>query len=182
MRSILSCCLAIATLAGASNAANASVVWQLNNFTFNDGATATGFFRWDEASNKADSWSIVVTPGTLSGYTYDPGSSATFSTASVNSVTFYVGSRQFRLGVTNLDVLDTPSAHLALFAQNIGQVGPNGFLECWNCSPYRTGNAGAYLAAVTPPVNVPEPSTGALGAFGIGLLALARRTAPRGKA
>jgi len=182
MRSILSLCLAVATLAGAGNAAHASVLWQLNDFSFNDGATATGWFRWDEASNKAVAWNIVTTPGTLGGNTYATNNSGTFSIPSVNSVNFYAGTLQFRIGVTNLDVLDTPSAHLALFAQNVGQVGPYGFLECYNCAPYRTGKEGAYLTAVTPSGDVPEPSTIALSALGMGLLAVARRKAPRRKA
>ena len=176
MRSIRSFCLAFATLAGAASAANASVLWQLNDFTFTDGAKVTGWFRWDEASNKAVDWNIVTTPGTLGGHTYTTATSGTFSVPAVESVNFYVGTLQFRLGVTALDLLDTPSAHLALFAHNAGQVGPNGFLECYNCAPYRVGQAGAYLA--TAPVNnVPEPSTVALCALGAGLLAVARRKA-----
>lgn len=170
MRFLLSLCLAFATLVGAGNAANASVLWQLNNFKFDDGARATGWFRWDDTTNTVVEWNIVTNPGSLSGNTYTDANGGTFIVTDFDVLVFYTGSRQFRLGLIDMFALDFPSNHLSLFVQNAGLVGPNGFLECDSCVPYRLGQAGAYLAQT-----VPEPSTVALCLLGTGLLAVARR-------
>jgi hypothetical protein len=156
-----------------SAGAHASVLWELNNFSFNDGATATGWFRWDEAQNKATSWNIATTAGTLSAYTYLETNSKMYTTFAGDDITFYVGNRQFRIGIATADVLDTASAHLALTVHNAGQVGQNGFLECINCAPYREGRAGAFLSADV--TDVPEPSSAALSILALGLLAAVRR-------
>jgi hypothetical protein len=175
MRSILFC-LAFATMGAASGAANASVIWHLNDFSFTDGATAAGWFSWDETSDRATSWNITTTAGNLGAFTYTDGNSSTYTTFAGDNITFYAGTRQFRIGMTNPDVFDTPSAHLAPVASNAG-VGPNGYLECFNCSPYRLGRAGAWLSAAVPPATVPEPSTTALSLLALGLLAAVRRKA-----
>lgn len=176
MRSILKVFLLLATLSGFGSA-HASVLWQLNNFNFNDGATATGWFRWDPGANKATSWNIATTAGTLGAHIYLETNSSMYTTFAGDDITFYVGNRQLRIGIANADVLDTASAHLAPAVPNPGQVGPYGFLECVNCAPYRTGQAGAYLSADVPPSNVPEPSTAALSVLALGLLAAVRRKA-----
>lgn len=176
MRSTLKLSLLLATIV-VSASAHASVLWELNNFAFNDGATATGWFRWDEGTNKATSWNIATTAGTLSAFTYLDTNSNTYTTFAGDDVTFYAGTRQLRIGIANADVLDSPSAHLALAVANPGQVGPNGFLECFNCSPYRIGQAGAFLSADEPTTNVPEPSTAALLMVALGSLAAVRRKA-----
>lgn len=169
------CAVLSLVLATAGAAANASVVWQLNNFSFTDGATATGQFTWDEATNVATSWNIATTAGTLGANTYMDINSSMYTSASANSITFYVGSRQLRLAFLNVDNLDTPTSHLTLFSQNFGQTGQNGYLECNNCSPYRVGQAGAYLSSAVPTSAIPEPSTAALSVLTLGLLAAVRR-------
>jgi hypothetical protein len=180
MRALLTICLFIATL-GAGGAANASVLWQLHDFKFNDGATATGWFRWDTGANKAIEWNIATTAGTLAAYTYLQTNlqtnSSTYTTFAGDDITFFAGNRQLRLGIPNADALDTPSSHFVLAVPNVGQVGPYGFQECLNCSPYRTGLAGAFLSADAPPSNVPEPSTAALSVLALGVLAAMRRKA-----
>jgi len=177
MRSILFC-LALATMGAASGTATASVIWQLNDFSFDDGATATGWFSWDETSNTATSWNITATAGNLPSFTYTDSNSAMYTTFAGDNVTFYADTRQFRIGIANADVFDTPAAHLAPLAVNAG-VGPYGYVECFNCSPYRLGQSGAWLsaAAAVPAATVPEPSTAALGILALGLLAAARRKA-----
>jgi MYXO-CTERM domain-containing protein len=163
-------------MGAAGGTANASVLWHLNDFSFDDGATASGWFNWDETSNKATSWNIAATAGTLPAFTYTDSNSATYTTFAGDNITFYIGNRQFRIGTASADAFDTPSAHLAPFGSN-GNVGSYGYLECINCSPYRIGQSGAYLSAQVQPTTVPEPSTAALGLLALGLLVAVRRKA-----
>jgi PEP-CTERM motif len=164
-------------LAAAGSAAHASVTWTLNDFSFTDGGKATGSFTWDEQSQVATSWDIVTSEGSaMAAHSYTELTSSMYKTPSVQSITFYVDKLQFRIGLADLALLNAPSAHLDLHSQNPGATGPNGFLECVNCSPYRLGNAGAFLSAELPDT-VPEPSTVALTFLVLGLLAVARRKA-----
>jgi hypothetical protein len=48
-----------------SCAAHARVVWQLHDFAFTDGATATGAFTWDETLHRPTAWNISTTAGCL---------------------------------------------------------------------------------------------------------------------
>lgn len=166
--------MAIAMALFGATAANASVVWTLNNFTFNDGSQATGTFTWDEVLNRATAWHIETTAGRLAAFTYTDANSTMFLSGNADVLNFAFGARQFRIGVLNADVFDTASAHLAPFASNPGLVGPAGYVECINCSPNRIGLTGAYLSADVP-TNVPEPATAALSLLALGLLGLSRR-------
>lgn len=165
--------LALVTL---SCAAHASVVWQLHDFAFTDGATAAGSFTWDETLHRPTAWNISTTAGVLAAQTYTDANSMAGLATSLNFLVFNVGVRDFRIGFPDFSVLETPVAHLVPNNPNSGFVGPNGYLECDNCYPYRTGVAGAYLSAL-PETHVPEPSTAALSILALGLLAAVRRRA-----
>ena len=161
-------CFAILMFA---SSANASVIWQLNNFNFDDGATAVGQFEWDEATNNLLNWNIDVLPianGSPGTYSNTTGAAIEVEVSNLDYLLFCEpncsGSTwNFRIGLSDLDSLDTPVASLLLFSNSVGATGANGFLECKNCISTRQGLAGAYLSAV-----VPEPSIIAL--FGLGLL------------
>ncbi|MET0116510.1 MAG: PEP-CTERM sorting domain-containing protein [Sedimenticola sp.] len=151
---------------------NASVIWQLNNFVFDDGATAVGSFEWDEASNTAISWNIDILPVLSdSPGSYSDATGTSHSYAPLDTLTFQEGDYwQFRLGFADLDLLDTPVASLSLYSQNTGLTGDYGFLECENCNPWREGMRGAYLSPA-----IPEPATLALMGLGLAGIGFARK-------
>ena len=152
--------------------ANAAVIWELNNFLFDDGTSATGSFTWNEATNVATSWDILTIDGSRSGTQY---SSTTGSFVNLGSFFFFGEvANQFRIGLADLDSLDTPSASLTLFSQNPGSTGPNGFLECTNCGDIREGEAGAYLSVSAVPV---PAAVWLFGSGLVGLIGVARRKA-----
>lgn len=157
LRSSVRSLLLLGTLACGAGA-QASVVWTLNNFTFSDGGSASGSFTWDEVNNAATSWNIITTAGSqMSGHTYSSATGLFAANDTFDLLFFTDGPLQFRVGLTDLNDLDTPVAALNLFSQIQGQTGNEGYLECDNCSPYRAGNAGAYLSADV--VTIPEPTT-----------------------
>ena len=49
-----------------------TVNWSLDDVAFGDGATASGNFDWDAASQSISNWNINVTSGVLSAFTYSP--------------------------------------------------------------------------------------------------------------
>lgn len=168
-RSLVAACALLASLG-----ANAGVVWQLNNFAFNDSTSVTGSFEWDAANNVATAWNIVTVDGAMAGVTYS-NTSGTVGRADVyQTLIFKEGISQFRLGLKDFDDLDTPSASLVPFSLSTGFVGQYGYLECNNCAPYRFGNAGAFLSAVDPS-EVPEPASIALVGLALTMIGAIRR-------
>jgi len=154
--------------------ANASVTWDLNDFLFDDGTRATGSFEWDEGANTATSWNVLTVTGSRPGTVYS-SSTGIFSFASnIDVIFFSEGSNQFRIGLTDMDLLNTPNAHLDSFS-NVSATGSTGFLECTNCSNVRFGVSGAFLSS---PSAVPVPAAVWLFASGLaGLFGVARRKA-----
>jgi hypothetical protein len=74
-------------------------------------------------------------------------------------VTFAEGLLEFRMSLTNLDLLDTAVASLSM-VPDLNYTGPAGYGECNNCAPYRAGQEGAFLSAVAgPQAQVPEPAS-----------------------
>lgn len=148
--------------------AEASIIWRLNNFVFTDGGTATGSFTWNDVSTAATAWDISTSgPGTSVHYANTTGSTVDFPTQGV--LIFAEGSLQFRVGLMSLDNLNTSVSNLGLYALDVGLTGPDGFLQCDNCTDVRYGTSGAYLSAQ----GVPAPATLALFAFALGVLGVA---------
>ncbi len=154
----------------------ATIVWSLENARFDDGGTVTGSFVWDTDFNGVLSYNFTVTGGDTasfsSPFTYSESLPGHFGAylPSVNILSFSdfsgPGSRDFRIGLFNEDLLNTPIAILALDA--VPGTGDNGYLECFNCTPLRLGLAGAYLSAVPLPAAFWLFATALAGLVGYG--------------
>ena len=55
----------IAALVGSLDLVAAPRVWTLNNVQFSDGAIATGYFSYDDASQIVTNWDVRVSQGPL---------------------------------------------------------------------------------------------------------------------
>ena len=186
---ILKSALLLAAALALPTAANAtppipSVVWTLNDFTFNGGATATGSFEWAPDTDQILSWDITMSSTFYAGsdsknsparYSNSlPDSSATNSSGFLK----FTGNGGwdlfgFSFKVTPED-LDVASDHVALGVSQIQYESWN-FLECNSgCSSRRSSadTTSAYLSSVSP---VPEPETYALMLAGLALVGAAAR-------
>ena len=166
---------AAAALTAAPLTASASVIWTLNNFKFSDGATATGTFTWEEATNKVTDWHIDTTAGAFGAHTYANGApgNGVYTVAQNQYLLFQSNGWDLRVALANFDLLDSPAAHLALQSTRPAMTGQDGYIECRNCAPVRYGQAGAFLSAAV--ANVPEPSTIALSGLALAMLAFVHR-------
>lgn len=166
--------LAVAATLCISASAQAAIVWTLNDFRFQDGATATGSFTWNEANNTVAQWDVFVSGGSWTDQRYASQLGGGWASGSGATVFFGLSgeSRGFRLGVAQLDLLDIAAARLDLTGNPF--TGTSGFLECFNCFPAREGQRGAYLSAA-PAATVPEPGSLALVGLSLGLIALGRK-------
>jgi hypothetical protein len=124
------------------------IVWQLVGVTFSDGASASGSFTYDAATDVYSAWNISVAAGILTAYTYQPSVDGGFvgihPTGQVDFVAFppATSGRYVRLAfaspLTNGGGIDR------LRADNSGY-------ECNNCSTFRYIRGGQVAS-------VPEPS------------------------
>jgi hypothetical protein len=180
---LLAAALALPTSANAIPA-TPSVVWTLNDFTFNGGATATGSFVWAPDTDLILSWDITMSSTFYAGsdsknsparYSNSlPDSSATNSSGFLK----FTGNGGwdlfgFSFKVTPED-LDVASDHVALGVSQIQYESWN-FLECNSgCSSRRSSEdiASAYLSSVSP---IPEPETYALMLAGLAVVGVAAR-------
>jgi hypothetical protein len=168
--------VALSICAGSAHAVTTD--WKMNAFTFVDGAVATGGFTWDGDANQITDFSIDVTDGSneqFDALSYKSGVDTAESRVlsglgflRFSSSTDFLGeprptdSRNFQIGLSSLDDLDTPVAQLFLIG---APFAPEGFIECYGCSPVHFGdNEGlrtAYFSAV-PPSAVPLPAAAPL--------------------
>ena len=162
-----------------------SVVWTLNDFTFADGATATGSFTWNPNSQQIELWDITMSSVFVGG-TWNEASPSRYSnevgnnTAGTNSTTAWVrfggkgsqnGNYSFSFYLSDFSALDVTGSRLDLKSDS--QTGY--FVECENgCTNLRYPSVTRpYLSSVStvPDVTpVPEPETYALMLAGLALL------------
>ena len=169
--------LAAGLVLGAVPGARASsILWTLENVTFDDGGTAHGTFTTDSATGGLLGFDIVTTPGTtLAGFTYNP-QTVNFVDNNLDQLnSFLIGN----------DIIPIPYdlqltfVHPLTAGLPVDPIIPGNppvaaySLECNDCNPFRFVESGFAVA--------PEPAT--LAVFGIGLaglgVALRRRTQRR---
>lgn len=152
--------IVLIALSGFSQARAAMIEWTVNNAVFTDENTLTGSFVWDTDLQSATAWNFAVTGNINPNFSDQVYSSASaghsyfdYTTGGISVIGFKDDSptRRIRFGLTDFSVLDVPLAMLSL-AGDPGAVGANGFLECFNCSPFRLGKPGAFLSAAVVPL------------------------------
>ena len=188
---LLAAALALPTSANASPPPTPSVVWTLNDFTFDDGATATGSFEWAPDTDEILSWEITMSNVFYGGNNDNKYSPSRYSSSGVRPydydsasdssgrLTFYGYENRYMAYrfsfAVDPNLLDVESDRLALqVTQGPGFQSWN-FLECvdGNLVCRRSADTtSAYLSSVSA---VPEPETYALMLAGLALVGAAAR-------
>ena len=127
-----------------------TVTWTLDGVTFSDGASASGSFEFDHATQTAVDWNISVSGGDESifpPFTYSPATSCDDTSAFGFGPSFQENSslRQLRL-VTAIN-LPTLGGTIPLDTSEW----PRQAMECFDCNPYRRITAGRLQAESTDP-------------------------------
>ncbi len=127
-----------------------TVTWTLDGVTFSDGASASGSFEFDHATQTAVDWNISVSGGDESifpPFTYSPATSCDDTSAFGFGPSFQENSslRQLRL-VTAIN-LPTSGGTIPLDTSEW----PRQAMECFDCNPYRRITAGRLQAESTDP-------------------------------
>lgn len=172
----------------------APLKWYLQDVTFKDGGTATGWFYFDAASEMVGDYRIQVSGGdtqTFPAFIYQNGAPNntyaiyfgmfdrpffSFSTDIIGGP-FLTGVRQLRLAV--VQPLTNDGGTVLLDLENDFAV------ECYNCSPFRLYVRGSLTTSLTGgpggggPSEIPEPSTLWLCSAALVFLAARRRFASR---
>lgn len=171
MKAISAVATAFVLLVASSLAQAVAVTWVLEDVSFSDGTTVTGFFTLDsDAIGVLGDFSLVTESGLRSGFVYTPDS-VTFSQVNMNGVIVATPDDVLQLWITG-----------SLFDQNALPTVPapslvlNGAATIPSSSEHDFGSAGniRYVAGGSI-VAVPEPSRFAMLVAGIGLLLLGYR-------
>jgi hypothetical protein len=160
--------LSVLLAASAISIASADVVYDLQNITFSDNATATGTLTVGLYGDLS-SFNVSVSGGDTSSFpafTYNPATSSqiTYEDYSTGNWIYALdqngSNRELRLAL-NSRLSSTGGTYAIAFTEPLAA-------ECYNCSPYRLFNAGGEL--ISAPSAVPEP--GSLAILGTGLIGL----------
>lgn len=157
---VLAASLACAVLGAATSASAAVLTWTLQDVTFVDGATATGWFSYDTDIKKALNWDITTAPGAVApGTNYQPS-------------TGNAGSELYGL---HDNIMFRPSVGGYLYLHFVGPLtaaggtvnlltvsSPEGSIEAFTPGVSRAVRSGSAVAVV------PEPGTWALMILGFG--------------
>jgi hypothetical protein len=170
-------------LAGVAMPADAAtLMWTLNDISFTDGGTATGWFEYDADSDIFGDFSITVSggnPDVFPEFTYSPATTPggfqvyntgllffNFSTDGDSFAADFVDRpRQIRFGVTTAPT----SAGGTLIIDTNNAFGA----ECYNCDPFRLLAGGTLTSGPGgggDPGVIPEPATWAMMIAGFGLV------------
>jgi hypothetical protein len=147
----------------AQSSVASTVIWDLSNVSFSDGATATGTLNWDATAQTASAWNIAVTAGVLSAFTYTPLDSslgAYYEGDSQKEFLIMVNGSTRQLRLTPVSALTDAGTTVAINLNTQG--GGSGSVECNNCAPYREVTSGSFVAST--------PEAPSIGLLGLGLL------------
>lgn len=168
--------LAGLVLLGAALTAQATpITWTLNNVTFDDGATASGWIEYDAATQFSSSYSVSVTAGSaLSAFSFVPSNSDFYNVGGFGPNSFYLweagtGAQLPRTFNFSFDtaLTDAGGSHDLLTAYSY---------DCTNCEPWRYVASGSLTALPVVVQAVPEPGTLGLLVPALGMLGwMARR-------
>lgn len=180
----LSFSLVAAVIAGAAHAV--PVVWTLNHVSFVDGATASGSFSYDAATQIYTAWNITTTPTVnpaAIGFTSLPGAAYTTNGYTNASTSSYLNASSF--GVRNLPGPGVLQFGLVFASPLTGAGGTvalktvgGGFESTASGFASRPVVAGVGSVSASP---VPEPASAALLLAGGAALLWRRRSASGGR-
>jgi len=167
--------LAGLVLLGAALPAQATLVtWTLNNVTFDDGGTASGWIEFDAATQSSTSYNVSLTAGSvLPAFTFVHANSYLSNVGAYGPNSFYFW--ESGTGATE------PRTFNLSFATPLGDEGGTHELltaysyDCANCT-FRMVTGGSLTAPAAVGNGVPEPATLGLMVPALGMLGwMARR-------
>jgi len=145
-------------LFAAGNGVAASHLWALSGVMFDDGATASGTFSYDDVTGVIDSQNIHVTDGpNYLSFTYVPGNSIAYVALQGNPQPGLIfrspeggGEGVARdLRITPVSTLNGTTSPVAIDLATL--AGGSGGVECYNCGFARFIVAGSLVLIMLPP-------------------------------
>ena len=172
MSKVIRVVLLALVLVGWAGAAQAiPVTWNLQGVTFDDGASATGFFDFDADTNVYSNYQISVTAGGIfPAFIYEDANSF-LGTNNAVFVDFVRDDFESYITLAFDSALTNAGGFIDLTLRNFPAV--RGSFECNNCSVLREITAGAVTTAAAA-VPIPAPLT--LFVLGLCGLLWTRRT------
>ena len=175
----------LCTLTTIHAASAQNLTYTLSGVTFSDGATATGFFNFDPATQTFGSFALATTNGTddmLTGHTYLSAQNSTYH-QQATAFSFIDNSGVGPYHVLTLVAASSASAPgLYSLFPGVATAGTNQFYGSGELTPNDRLIVAGFLN-VTNPAAVPEASTilsfGLLLALGLGGIKIAKRKKAR---
>lgn len=149
-------CAVVVILFASCAALGAPVTWTLQNVTFTDGATATGSFVYDAATNTLSQASISISGGDTNTfppltYVYPNGNVTSIGGAPPNAV--FLGTLVSLRGPTSAAFNNRPRDLRIDTVTPLTDAGgtiqintATNSVECFNCNPFRTFSSGSFVA------------------------------------